>query len=487
MAGSNTAAFDLRDWIDKARERGLLKDVVGADLKYEIGTITDINAQRLGPAFLFSKSIGSNDDSFRLLTGSMNNAATVALTMGLEGPPLSSLELVNKTSALLRSVESNARDYPVEYVKTGPVMENQRTGDDIDLTIFPTPTYHEKDGGPFIGTGCYQIHQDPDTGWTNLATYRVQLFGKDVVGNFIAPGHHGNMIRAKYWAQGKPCPVVMCFGAHPLFLLIGSSDVPPGVDEMSWIGASVGRRVPVIKGPVTGLPIPADAEIVIEGYAYPDDTMIEGPFGEFTGYYAGGQRKEAVVRVKALYYRNQAIQLGSPPGRPPHDNSYYFSVMRSAHIMETLHRAGVPAVKGVWLALAGCGRMWIVTSISQKYAGHASAAAAIACTCQAGGLMARYSIVVDDDIDPTNNDDVIWALSTRSDPGSDFSIINQSWSTPLDPTLSDEAKAGGRLWNNRVLINACRPFDRLSTFAPVAEAGPEFTKAVKEKWASLFT
>jgi UbiD family decarboxylase len=267
---------------------------------------------------------------------------------------------------------------------------------------------------------------------------------------------------------------------------MGSCSVPAGVDELSWAGAISKQRVPVIKGPVTGFPIPADAEIVVEGFVTEGDEMIEGPFGEFTGYYAGGKKSEPVVRVKALYYRNQPILLGSPPCRPPDDFSYQSSVMRSAAIKESLRKAGIPEVKGVWVSEAGGGRMWMVTSIAQKYAGHASQAAAVACTCQAGGLMARYSIVVDDDIDPSNNDDVIWALSTRSDPATDIDIMRQGWSNLLDPIITDEDKARHRLQNSRAIINACKPYDRLKTFAPVAEASPALTKATKEKWAHLF-
>ncbi len=476
--------FDMRCWLAGAKAMGQLKEAEGADLKFAVGAITELNAKRGGPAILFDKFQG-HKEGFRVLTGSMLNAATLGLTMGFEGQ-LDNLAVVDKVADTLRSIEGKANDYPVEFVSTGPVMENTVSGDDVDLTVFPTPIWHELDGGAFIGTGVWQIHQDPDTGWTNVGTYRVQLLGKNVIGNYISPGHHGNIIRQKYWDKNKPCPVVVCFGAHPLFLLMGSSDVPAGVDELNWVGAVAGQRVPVIKGPVTGLPIPADAEVVIEGFAYPGEQMTEGPFGEFTGYYAGGQKPEPVIQVKALYYRNQPVIVGSPPCRPPNDFSYQFSVMRSAAIKETLRKAGVPAVKGVWVSEAGGGRMWIVTSIAQKYAGHAGQAATIACNCQAGGLMARYSIVVEEDIDPSNNDDVIWALSTRSDPANDIDILRQCWSNPLDPMLTKEDKDNKRLWNSRAIINACRPFDRLKSFAPVAEATPALMKATKEKWAWLF-
>ena len=243
----------------------------------------------------------------------------------------------------------------------------------------------------------------------------------------------------------SPVPVVMCLGMHPLIHLVGATDVPPQVDEFTWIGAMARQRVPVIKRTVDR---PANsgrcAEIAIEGYAYPGEDMVEGPFGEFTGYYAGGQRKQPLVQVKAVYYRNQPIMLGMPPSRPPDSVAYYFSVMRAAAIMETSRKAGIAGVKSVWSGEAGGGRMWLVTSIQQQYAGHAEAAAGIAALCQAGGLMCRYSIVVDEDVDPSDNDDVIWALCTRSDPASDIDILRQCWSTQLDPTIPREAKTPTR-------------------------------------------
>jgi len=479
-------AFDLRLWLEKAKAIGQLREVEGADLNLELGAITELNAKRGGPALLFGKFSGY-PEGFRVLTGSMLNATTFGLAMGIGGK-LDNIEAVNKVADVLRRIEDQANNYPVEYVSHGPVLENQKTGADIDMTSFPTPLWHELDGGAFIGTGVVQIHRDPDTGWTNVGTYRVQTQGRDLVANYISPGHHGNIIRQKYWNKGEPCPVVMCFGAHPLLLLMGSYEVPAGVDEFNWIGAVGGQRVPVIRGPVTGLPIPADAEIAIEGYAYPGDAKPEGPFGEFTGYYAGGEKPEPVVQVKALYYRNHPILLGSPTCRPPNDVSYYFSVMRAAAIKEALRKAGIPGVKSVWVPAASGGRLWIVTSITQQYAGHAAQAAGIAALCQPGALMARYSIVVDDDIDPSNNDDVIWALSTRSDPATDIDILRQCWSNPLDPMITTAAKDQKQLWNSRAIINACRPWDRVLTkdFPPVAEATPGLLKATKEKWAWLF-
>lgn len=476
--------FDLRLWLEQARSAGQLKEVKGADLNLEVGAITEINAAKGGPALLFDEFPGCAP-GFRVMTGAMLNARTLGLTLGFTGQ-YGNMELVDEVAGILRRVETDAEKYPVEEVASGPVMENQFFGEDIDLEKIPVPIWHEMDGGPFIGTGTFQIHQDPETGWTNVGTYRVQRLTKNRLGNYISPGHHGHIIRMKYWEKGEPCPVVMCFGSHPLYFLLGSSDVPAGVDELTWAGAIAGQRVPVVKGPVTGLPIPADCEIAVEGWCYPGKTMLEGPFGEFTGYYGGGQKEEPYVEVAGLYYRNQPILLGSPPSKPPNDMSYQFTVMRSAAIKEALRKAGVPAVQGVWVAEAGGGRMWVVTSIRQRYAGHATQAAMLACSCQPGALMTKYSIVVDEDIDPSNLDEVIWAISTRSDPASDIDVIRQGWSNPLDTRITAEDKARGRLSSSRAIIRAVRPYDQLKTFPPVAQASPELLRATRNKWGKLW-
>ncbi len=483
---ASTSAFDFRAWIEQVRNIGQLRDVDNASHRLELGAITELNAKRRGPALLFDKFAGYKP-GFRVLTGAMLNARTLGLTMGV-AEDLDTMALTDKIADKLRVIEPKASDYPVEYVSDGAIMENKATGEDIDLSIFPAPLWHELDGGEYIGTGCVHIYRHPETGWVNVGAYRVQRQSKNTVGTFISPGHHGNIIRQKYWDKNEPCPVVIVFGSHPLFLLMGGLEVPAGVDELTWIGAIAGQRVPVIKGPVTGLPIPADAEIAVEGFVAKGDVQDEGPFGEFTGYYAGGRKPDTLVRLKALYYRNDPIILGAPPCRPLHDYSYFSSVLRSAIVKGALQKAGIPGVKGVWVSEAGASRMWVVTSIHQQYAGHALQAATIAAQCQANGLMNRYSIVVDDDIDPSNVEDVIWAISSRSDPASDIDILRHCWSNPLDPMISSAQKEKKQLWNSRAIINACRPWDRIQAndFPPVAEATPALLQAARKKWAWLF-
>src|SRR5260370_13029977 len=168
-----TGVFDLRRWLEKAKAIGQLREVEGAELRVEFGCSTDLNAKRGGPPLLF-KNFKGYKEGLRVQTGSMMNAATLGLTMGFEGA-LSDLEVVNKVAEILQSVESRAEDFPVEYVTTGSGMENVVTRGDVDLTLFPTPTWPELDGAPYIGTACWQIFRDPDSGWGNVGACRKQL------------------------------------------------------------------------------------------------------------------------------------------------------------------------------------------------------------------------------------------------------------------------------------------------------------------------
>src|SRR5690242_5295101 len=138
-----TGAFDFRAWIEKAKSIGQLREVEDADIRLELGAITELNAKRRGPALLFKKFAGYPPE-FRVLTGAMLNARTLGLTMGIE-ENLDTMTLTDRIADKLRLIEPKAADYPVEYVTGGPVMENKVTGDNIDLTIFPAPLWHELD------------------------------------------------------------------------------------------------------------------------------------------------------------------------------------------------------------------------------------------------------------------------------------------------------------------------------------------------------
>ena len=166
--------------------------------------------------------------------------------------------------------------------------------------------------------------------------------------------------------------------------------------------------------------------------------------------------------------------------QPPSDFSFSKCVMKSGMIWDEIERAGLNGVKGVWCHEAGGARLFNVVAIEQAYGGHARQAGLLVAGCQSGNYLGRYVIVVDHDIDPTSGFEVIWALSTRSDPSQDIEIIRRAWSGPLDPML----RSGVRT-NSRAIIDACRPFEWMDEFPPVAKAGDALRASIAEKFKAV--
>ena len=472
--------LDLRAWLAEVEKLGELRHVRGADWNLELGAISELNVKKdLPPALLFDE-IKDYPKGFRVLTCSTSSPARLSSILRLP---------IEKTHAGLVAAlrgkpaqwKAAAANFPYVTVKSGPALENVER--EPDLRKFPSPLWHEMDGGPYIGTGCSVITRDLDTDWVNVGTYRVQLLDRNHVALDMVAGKHGRIQYEKHKAAGKRFPVVIVIGADPLGYLISGIEVPFGMCEYDYIGAILGKPVAVIRGEITGLPFPAASEIVLEGHVEPNDERTEGPFGEFHGYYPGKEGKAPAVTIERVYYRNDPIMVGSPPAKPPNDYSYSKAVMRSALLHDALVAAGVPDVKGVWAHEIGGARMFNVVAIRQRYAGHARQAGHILSQCGVGAYMSRYSVVVDDDIDPSNLQEVMWAVATRTDPSIDIDIIQRGYGSKNDPMFV--AYRYDAAFASKAVIDACRPWDHIHEFPAVAEATKELQAKIRAKWKEL--
>ncbi len=465
---------DLRDWIAEIDKAGELRRVSGAGREEEIGGITDIYQRKMGnPAVMFD-DIPGYPKGHRVLSNLLTSIPRINITLGLPAEA-SEMELIG----YWRDYMKDAPTIPPTAVNGGAVMENFHEGADIDIGVIPSPKWHEHDGGYYIGTGCMVIMKDPDTGWINYGAYRVQAHDKDVASVMTSKGKHGNLIMRRYHERGEPCPIAVVVGMHPVLFTIAGLEIPYGKNEYDAAGGVLGESVEVINGPHTGLPIPANAEIAFEGWVHPDDLVDEGPLGEWTGYYAGGQRPEPAIRIASLMYRNDPVLLGAIPAVPPNDDTFFRGTYRCGAVWNQLEAAGVPEVKGVWSHEAGGSRMWLTVSIKQMYGGHAKQAGLIASQCHAGAYANRWVVVVDDDINPANMNDVVWAMCTRFDPREGMETLRGCWSTHLDPMAysHDDPR------NARLVIDACRPFNRRDTFPIVARSSAELDEKMRRKWA----
>jgi 4-hydroxy-3-polyprenylbenzoate decarboxylase len=467
---------DLREWLTQVDGMGELRRVSEASRDEDIGRITEmLHHTDEAPAVLFD-DIEGYPRGYRIIVNANGARRRLALTLGLP-VDISGPDLMKRFTDM---VENN-KPLPMEWVETGPVMENVQEGDAVDVCKFPAPKWHDLDGGRYLGTGSSDITRDPDTGWVNLGTYRVMIHDRNHVGFYISPGKHGRMHRDKYFERGEPCPVAVVVGGDPLLLIASTLEIPYGINEYEWAGMLRGRPYQVIKGKYTGLPIPAEAEIVLEGFAYPNDKREEGPFGEWTGYYASSARPEPVIEVKAVYHRNDPIIIGLPPEKPPYEAHRYRVYLRSALLKREIEAAGVPDVTSVWCHGVGGCRLLNVVAIKQRYPGHARQAGHVAAMCRTGAYLGRLVIVVDDDIDVTDLNEVMWAVVTRADPETSLDIIHRAWSGPLDPAIPPDKKG----FNSRLIIDACRPWEWRDKFPPAIGPSPEVKRETREKWGYL--
>ena len=463
---------DLREFITLVDKLGALRRIEGADPKFELGGITEVAAGLPDcPALLFERMQGCAP-GFRVFTNATTTPARAALALGIDPAlrPLDALKQWMKKRQTLAPL-------PPASVKTAPFLENSMRHGDVDLAKLPAPYWHRQDGGPFIGSGSLVVMRDPDEGWINASIYRVQVQNQTKVTiQFDHAGRHGAIIAKKYWDRGRSCPAAVVNGEDPSLFVAGFEYLSAGQSEYEFAGAIRGAPLAVIPGPHTNLPLPALAEIILEGELLPSsqEMLPEGPFGEFTGYYPAEQRPCPVMEVKAIHFRNDAILLGSPPMKPPR---FHFGLpLRAATIWSNLDDAGVTDVVGVWQHVS---QLMTVVAIRQRYAGHAKRAGLIAA---ANSYMARLVVIVDDDIDPSNLPDVLWAVTTRCEPSEQIDIIRDAWSSALDPRIPAENKAAGLTSHSKAIIDACRPFAWKDKFPPTSSLTQDEARKIEAKW-----
>ncbi|HEY7162959.1 MAG TPA: UbiD family decarboxylase [Candidatus Binatia bacterium] len=465
---------DLRDFLRIIEEKGDLQRVNGADPNVELGTIAELMAERAGPALLFDEIKGYRP-GYRVAVNVTTPPRRNAVMLGLN-PDQSLLGLVSGWRSRLKTFAPIA---PAE-VRQGPILANVMLGEKVDLSRFPAPLWRDRDGGPYIGTGCCVITRDPESGWCNLGSYRVQLHEPNLVGCYMSPGRHGLLLMEKYWNKGENAPVAVSLGHDPSLLFWAGSHVPHfGESEYGAAGWMKGRPVSVLPGPVTGIPIPAEAELVIEGEVPPPSKVMreEGTYGEWTGYYGHPRAPEPVIQVKSVLFRDDPINFGA---LPPYSMSKP-SITGSAELWDALERAGFPDIRGVWIPTHGKGL--VIVAIKQRYGSHARQVGAFVASTI---YMGRFVVVVDDDIDVTNLDEVFWAVGSRCDPVTDIGLIDGMRSSALDPRLSPEKRQKRDFTNSIAVINACRPFPWRDSFPVVNKVREDIRETVEKKWADLF-
>lgn len=467
---------DYRAFLAAVDDAGELTTVRGADLKTEVGALTEITAGSPEHPLLVFDAIDGHPAGWRIAVHSFDSYRRMQLIYGFPDG-LRGRELAGWWKDRLDAYEPVP---PVE-VDTGPVMQNVLTGHDVDLLRFPAPVWHERDGGPYLATGGASVLRDPDDGRLNVGCYRGMVYDRTTIGHHLAGGHHGQVIRDKYFERGENCPVVISLGNDPSFTLAGAENVGFDQAELEFGGFLRGAPYEMVRGPLTGLPFPATAEAVLEGeILHPDvePKRPEGPWGEGLGYYAAAF-EQPVVRVRAIYHRDDPIVMGEPTLRF-RNRGGAGGFAQSARRLHNLERSGLEGIRGV-----GQVGPFLVISVKQHYAGHALRIADFAMSGVAD-RPPRYLVLVDEDIDPHNPALVNWAIATRVDPATQLHIQRERWCNVINPAGLTPAKRAIEDYTlGTVVIDACKPFrwrhdwDRMFSRSDIDDG---LRRRVVQKW-----
>ncbi|HZF04154.1 MAG TPA: UbiD family decarboxylase [Patescibacteria group bacterium] len=475
------APRDLRDWIARTEAIGQIRRIreeVSRD--EEMGAITYLAHQEIGaPALLFENIKGTPKGHRALWNPIGSSVDRFALAIG-EPPGLGVMELIRACRTKL------TQPIPPVVVEAegAPVNENLQRDEKVDIRPFPAARHWPRDGGEYIGTCDAILTRDPDGGWLNVGCYRQMVQGKNQVGLYLSPGKDARLHIERYWSRNEPCEVVCCWGIDPALFIAASQTFPKTVSELDFVGGLMGRPVELVKGVATSLLYPAHVEIAAEGVIQPNAQKLEGPFGEFTGYYGRPEDLAFLVDIKAVHYRDDPILTHAlMADHPANECALLYAVARSARIWNDLDRVGVPGIKGVYAHPAAAGGFGMtVVSLEQRYAGHAPQALAIAAQCPGGAYYAKWIVAVDEDVDPSNTNQVIWAMATRCNPIEDIDILRQTWSTWLDPTQNPPEE---RPYGSKALINACMEHRHLKDFSKRTKIRRSQYEAAVAKWRRL--
>ena len=429
---------DLRDFIHFLEKRGELKRIsTEVDPHLEITEICDRVLKSGGPALLFENVKGH---TIPVLANLFGTPQRVALGMGEDN--VGALREVGELLAFLKEPEppkglkdlwdkrheyKQVLNMPAREVKKAPCQEHVLEGDAVDLTTIPVQTCWPGDAGPLI-TWPLVVTRGPEKPRQNLGIYRMQVIGKNrVIMRWLA--HRGGALDFRDWQlkhPGEPFPVAVALGADPATILGAVTPVPDSLSEYAFSGLLRGDKTDVVKCLGSDLQVPASAEFILEGHIHPDDMADEGPFGDHTGYYNEVDRFP-VFTIDRITHRRDPIYHSTYTGRPPDEPAVLGVALNEVFV--PLLQKQFPEIVDFYLPPEGCSYRFAVVTMKKQYAGHAKRVMMGVWSFLRQFMYTKFVVVADDDVNARDWQDVIWAMTTRMDPGRDTVIIDN---TPID-------------------------------------------------------
>ena len=429
---------DLRDFIAQLERLGELRRIsVTVDPKLEMTEICDRILRAGGPAILFEHPKGH---AIPVLGNLFGTPRRVALGMGAD--EVEALREVGKLLAFLKEPEpprglrdaweklpvfKKVLDMAPKKVGRPPCQERVIEGADVDLSRLPIQTCWPEDAGPLITWGLV-VTRGPNKPRQNLGIYRQQVIGRNkVIMRWLS--HRGGALDFREWRQarpGEPFPVAVALGADPATILAAVTPVPDTLSEYAFAGLLRGSRTELAQCLGNDLQAPASAEFVLEGQIQPDETALEGPFGDHTGYYNEVDRFP-VFTIERITHRENPIYHSTYTGRPP-DEPAILGVALNEVFVPILQKQ-FPEIVDFYLPPEGCSYRLAVVTMRKQYPGHAKRVMLGVWSFLRQFMYTKFVIVVDEDVNARDWKDVIWAMTTRMDPARDTVLIEN---TPID-------------------------------------------------------
>lgn len=472
---------DMRSFMEALEKEGeLLRVKAEVDWRYEVsGWIrksNDIHPQ--GPAILFEKLRGYSSQ-YRLASGLVGSYRRFALALGL--PADTTAQGIIQTFR-----ERIKKPLAPVIVKDGPCQENVHLGDDIDLFEFPAPWWHPMDGGRFIGTWHGVISKNLENGIPNVGMHRVQVFDRNHTGIGTLPMAHVSHHYRQRQNLGKPLEVAIVIGADETVPITAGTGFPPDMNELAIAGALRQEPIELMKCVSVDLEVPANAEIIIEGIVSPSERHLEGPFGEWAGYHAGGVRLRPLLTVTAITHRNKPILRGCLLGKPVTEDQYLYSLGISAEALRVFETHGPEGVLAVNCPPEGVGLASAIIQMQPRYVGHSWNAGRTLMASRVGSHL-KTVVIVDDDIDPFDLGQVWWAINTRVQGSRDIEVMRYTTQPRSDPSVPrDNAEFG-----DSIIIDATKKLDYPynpnwgSHWAPVCVPPGEIMDFVETRWQNI--
>lgn len=485
---------DLRAYVEALRAIGELCEIereVALDL--ELGAIVRRCYETGAPAPLFTAFEG-HPRGVRILGAPAGPSAQpgrllarVALSLGL--PPETSGRAIVETIA----GSLDRPGVPPTVVASAACFEQVATGDAVDLTELPLPLLHGGDGGRYLNTyGCI-VARTPDGSWTNWSIARIMVVDATRMTGIVAPQQHVGMV-AKTWADlGKAMPFALALGVEPAIPFVCGMPLPDRVSEADRLGALLGRPIETVRCRTVDLEAPASAEILIEGHLSLDETAPEGPMGEYAGYlWPGEAMKRPVYRVTAISRRRDAILPVAVAGEPIDEDHTVWGLTTGAELLHELRAAGLP-VTLAWVTLESA-LHWLAVTVPRDWRRRSGAESAEAFCRMIGervfgsraGASVPKIIVLNDDVDPTNLGELVWAFATRAHPTRGHAVFDRADTSPLVAFLRKSEKMAGS--TAKVVYNALPP-DEWGDALPVRSSfhhayPPEIVARVLDRWTA---